>query len=335
MRIRMSIIRGIVFGAARFGASPMTFWKELGLTPELYEQSDRMLDWSYGVKVWDVAQDLTQNPLIGLQIGEKTSEMTLGLIGHLMQTSPTLGVAFEQVSRFNLAFSEMFYYHTQRNSHEFELQFSPTQPYWLQYPESARHAIEISMSATLHIAYLLTGKKVAPLYAAFAYPPPVPDVAEYRRLLGQDLRFRQSKNCLVFKTSDADLPVIGHNRELLAMFQQLAQDFIQRHQNKHNVAALVKKTILDQFRHQLPQLPEVAEQLNMTSRSLQRKLKEEGVNFLQILEEIRSELAVGLVRRQQFTAGEIAYMLGYADPGSFRRAFRRWTGAGLRDITRP
>ncbi|MFN0015967.1 MAG: AraC family transcriptional regulator ligand-binding domain-containing protein [Saprospiraceae bacterium] len=334
MRVRMSIIRNIVFGSARFGANPKMFWEKLDLPPEQYEQSDLMVDWIPGAKVWDIAANLTNNPQIGLQLGELTTEISLGLVGHLMQTSPTLGAACEQVARFNLSFSEMFYYHTHRNTHEFIMEFAPTEPYLLQYPDSARHSVEISMTGILHVAHLLTGKKVLPLYTCFAYPHPVADLREYRRLLGDDLRFNQPKSCVVFKISDADLPVIGYNAELLRMFEQLAHDFIQRHQNQQNAVALVKKTILDQFCHQLPQLPEVAERLNMTSRSLQRKLHDEGVSFQQIMEEIRSEMAVGLVKRKQFTANEIAYMLGYADPTSFRRAFKRWTGANPRALGR-
>ncbi len=260
--------------------------------------------------------------------------MALGMVGHLMQTSPTLGTACEQVARFNLSFSEMFYFHIRHREHEFVVEFAPTEPYVLNYPDSARHAVEIAMSGILHVAHLLTGKKVSPLYVSFAYPPPVQDLSEYQRLLGNDLRFHQPKSCLALRISDANLPVIGHNAELLRMFEQLAQAVIQRHQSQQNTAAMVKKTILDQFRHQLPQLPEVAERLHMTSRSLQRKLQEEGCSFQQILEEIRSEMAVGLVKRKQFTANEIAYMLGYADPTSFRRAFKRWTGANPREMAR-
>lgn len=334
MRVRMSIIRNIVFGSARFGATPKVFWEKLNLTPEQYEQSDLMVDWIPGAKVWDVAVEETNNPLIGLLLGEQSTEMSLGLVGHLMQSSPKLGAAYEQLARFNLAFSEMFYYHIHRSAHEFVVEFAPTEPYLLQYPDSARHSVEISMSGILHVAHLLTGKKVMPIYTNFAYPPPVADLSEHRRLLGGDLRFQQSRSCMVFKTSDTELPVIGHNADLLRMFEQLAQDFIQRHQHAQNTAALVKKTILDQFRHQLPQLPEVAERLNTTSRSLQRKLQDEGASFQYILEEIRSEMAVGLVKRKQFTANEIAYMLGYSDPASFRRAFKRWTGANPGEMAR-
>lgn len=327
MRIHIKIIKNIMIGAERFGVNPVVFREKMNLSPEQYAQEDQMVDWEKGAIVWDFAAELAANRLIGLQIGELMSEMSLGLAGHLMHTSPTLGAAFEQVGRFNGAFSEMFYYRTHISQHEFELEFAPAEPYWIQYPESARHAIETSMVASLNVAKMLTGKKAVPLRANFAYPPPVEDLSEYQRLLGHDLRFRQPKSSLIFKSATANLPVIGHNAELLRMFQELAQSFIQAQQShSNNIAALVKKTILDHFRHQLPQVRDVAAHMNMSERSLQRKLQAAGISYHAIVEDIRSEMAVNLLKQKQFTANEVGYMLGYADAAAFRRAFKRWTG---------
>jgi AraC-like DNA-binding protein len=122
------------------------------------------------------------------------------------------------------------------------------------------------------------------------------------------------------------LPVIGYNQELIHLFEQTANDCLQKPYYQKIMTHKVKKNILLHFKHQIPQLEEVASLFNLTTRSLQRKLKVENTNFQEITEEIREQLAIGLLQCKQFTVNEIAYMLGYAEASTFRRAFKRWTG---------
>ncbi|MCK7555047.1 AraC family transcriptional regulator [Chitinophaga sedimenti] len=75
-----------------------------------------------------------------------------------------------------------------------------------------------------------------------------------------------------------------------------------------------------------PSLETVAGNFCMSARTLQRKLKEEGVSFLDILEEVRKSLAVRYIQNDAFTVKEISQVLGYAEPAGFVRAFKRWTG---------
>jgi AraC-like DNA-binding protein len=73
-------------------------------------------------------------------------------------------------------------------------------------------------------------------------------------------------------------------------------------------------------------LQAIAEKLHLSTRSLQRKLKDEGHTFLAIANDIQEQRAVHLLRQTQLNISEVAYMLGYAEPSVFRRAFKRWTG---------
>ena len=59
---------------------------------------------------------------------------------------------------------------------------------------------------------------------------------------------------------------------------------------------------------------------------LQRRLSDEGTSFKALLEETRRELAIAYMTNQQRSIGEIAYLLGFSEPGYFSRAFGRWTG---------
>jgi AraC-like DNA-binding protein len=71
----------------------------------------------------------------------------------------------------------------------------------------------------------------------------------------------------------------------------------------------------------------IADALHLSRRSLQRRLKEEGTSYTQVLDETRRQLAAQYVRHSRLSINEITYLLGFSEPSNFSRAFRRWTGA--------
>ena len=73
-------------------------------------------------------------------------------------------------------------------------------------------------------------------------------------------------------------------------------------------------------------LPAVAARLQLSERSLQRRLADEGVQFDSVLEALRRELANNYLEDPRVALREIGYLLGYSEPSAFNRAFKRWTG---------
>jgi AraC-like DNA-binding protein len=78
-------------------------------------------------------------------------------------------------------------------------------------------------------------------------------------------------------------------------------------------------------------ISEVARQLGMSSRTLSRKLREEGSTYAEILDELRSALAKRYLRDRELPVSEIAWLLGYQEVSSFTHAFKRLTGITPRD----
>ena len=77
---------------------------------------------------------------------------------------------------------------------------------------------------------------------------------------------------------------------------------------------------------QPPRLEDIAVELRMSARTLQRKLLEEGVTFHALMKEARREMAQHYLGQPSLELNETAYLLGYEDPNSFIRAFHRWEG---------
>jgi len=123
-----------------------------------------------------------------------------------------------------------------------------------------------------------------------------------------------------------DLPFITYNPDLLAtvapqLEAELAEQLAQR-----NFSEQAKGILKRLLAGQRPGIDDLARELHMSTRTLQRRLTEEGISFQRLLEDARRELARHYLLHSSRELNETAYLLGYEDANSFFRAFHHWEG---------
>jgi len=96
--------------------------------------------------------------------------------------------------------------------------------------------------------------------------------------------------------------------------------------------ARVEKVLLEALPNGQATIAKVAEALAMSTRSLERRLNEEGTNYTAVLRELRRDLAMQYLRDKTLGVGQIAWLLGYSEVSSFNHAFRRWTSASPKTV---
>jgi AraC-like DNA-binding protein len=140
------------------------------------------------------------------------------------------------------------------------------------------------------------------------------------------LKFKSNQNALVFSNADMELPFVTYNSDLLAIVApQLEAELAQQ---------LAEKTFTEQAKGilkqllagQRPGIQDLARELHVSTRTLQRRLTEQGISFQRLLEEARRELAHHYLLHSSRELNETAYLLGYEDANSFFRAFHQWEG---------
>lgn len=106
---------------------------------------------------------------------------------------------------------------------------------------------------------------------------------------------------------------------------KVCEDFYNQQLNTRSLSSKIRKLMLD-GETVLPSLEDVARQLNVSSRTLRRNLKNQGTNFQSILNNTRKELAIESLTISNKSVEQIATDLNFSDPSNFRSAFKRWTG---------
>jgi AraC-like DNA-binding protein len=148
----------------------------------------------------------------------------------------------------------------------------------------------------------------------------------YEAHFGCPLKFKTRQNALVFNKADMELPFVTYNADLLAavapqLEAELAEQLAQTTFSEQ--AKGILKQLLPGHR---PAIQDLARELHLSTRTLQRRLTEHGVTFQRLLDEARRELARHYLLYSSRELNEAAYLLGYEDAHSFFRAFHHWEG---------
>lgn len=118
----------------------------------------------------------------------------------------------------------------------------------------------------------------------------------------------------------------GADAELRALMDAQVGATMQSLPSRGSAVDDVRRLLAAQLCEGGENLERIAARLNMSARTLHRRLRDEQTSFRRVVEDVRTSLAQRYLFETTFTAAEIAFLLGYSEPSVFHRAFRRWTG---------
>ena len=202
------------------------------------------------------------------------------------------------------------------------------QYFWIRFiprPDEtpfSRHQIEAVIAMMLGFTRWLVGdESLEPSAIQFRHQAG-PDLAEYQRYLGVVPRFSERFSGIQFHRDILKRPLIESDPGLNQLHKSHADQLLSVHQN-NSWSARVIKVILDAGHFNLSR-EKVADQLNISTRTLQRRLQEEGTSFLDVMDTQRRLKAEEMICRSHKSLKEIALDLGFAEPSTFYRACHRW-----------
>jgi AraC-like DNA-binding protein len=140
-------------------------------------------------------------------------------------------------------------------------------------------------------------------------------------------RSRHISGSFAFDRAILDLPLLTAEASLASLLERHAEAMLTKLPDNSSIELAVRRALQPLLPGGEPRIEHVAKSLAMTPRTLQRRLREEDTAFQTVLDEVRRELASTYLDGQARSAGEVAFLLGFADPSAFRRAYKRWNGA--------
>jgi AraC-like DNA-binding protein len=198
-------------------------------------------------------------------------------------------------------------------------------PYLVGESAAVRLTAEFAMSGFMRLLRQYLGDIVLPTQVCFAYRAPA-HAHEYQRIFGGRERFEQPFTEVKFPREWLDRGQLYANGDLYRLLQAHADVELSRLANGISMVQRVEQVLASNQPCELPTMQTVARSLDISARTLARKLQAEGVAYAQLIENRRASAAKCMLVAGRLTIQEVANALGFADTPAFHKAFRRWTG---------
>ena len=289
------------------------------LFQSLFDQPRVLLTTEEFFALWRAIGEVSSDPAIGLHLGTESKPEHFDPIALAALSTSSFGEAMRQIARYKQLSSPKEIIR-ESNHDEWSIQFR-----WLLADDPEPDVLtDLCFAWVLAIARHGTGSRMIPLRLELERPRASTKPLE--RHFGCPVIFGAARNAIVFRESDAHRPFVTQNAELLAMLAPQLDEELNRHNGQQTFPECVRATIQKKLAGRRPKIHEIARELNISSRTLQRRLQDTGSSFQQVLEEARHQLARHYLTNSSLELNEAAYLLGYEDAGSFIRAFRTWEG---------
>lgn len=282
--------------------------------------------------LFEHAVKLSGDPHFGLHFGERLQLAALGIVGAVIRNSRTIGEALENCAAYSPILTDLFHLSVSFGADRFIIRLQPFVEKLQGYPVLKKHLLELSMAFVLHEMDGLLLIKMRPFSVQMPYEEG--ELKEYQRVFRTTKIIRGPEYVVEFEYGLLKEPILTANYELQNVLIHRLADIQRQFPDPTSVSNRLVQMMKGSSYLGLPDLREMGANLNMSVRTLQRKLKEEGVTYQQVAESVRKSLAIDYLNAGRHPIKQISFMLGYNDPGAFTRAFKKWTGQTPQDFLR-
>ncbi|WP_086936647.1 MULTISPECIES: AraC family transcriptional regulator [Pseudomonas] len=309
---------GIVKALEIDGLDCRVLFKQLGLDFDALDDPDARFSQDSMTRLWQRAVELSGNPAIGLNMGKVVRPASFHVAGYALMSSRTLAEGFQRLVRYQRIIAESADLSFRRLEEGYGLILTVHG----DHLPPTRQSAEASLACALALCNWLTGRTLHPVKVLFQGTEPL-DLAPYQRAFCAPLEFGASYDALIFERADMEAPLPTANEAMAQLHDRFAGEYLARF-SESRVTHKARQILCRLLPQGEPKRDVVAQTLHLSQRTLQRRLQEEGTSFQSLLEDTRRELAEQYLAQPGMTLLEIAYLLGFADPSNFFRAFRRW-----------
>jgi AraC-like DNA-binding protein len=301
------------------GVNASAVLRRAGLSQGFLNQPRTLLTTEELFALWRAIGEVSNNPAIGLLLGTENKTERFHPVSLAALSSENFGTAVEKMGRYKqLTCPEEIA--QEKDGEEWRIQFR-----WLLAEEAEPlFLIECCFAWVLSVARHGTGTRLSPLRVEFVQPRE--HIKTIERHLGCPVVCGAARNSIVFRASDADRPFVTRNAELLAMLAPQFEKELEEETGEENFVERVRNAVQQKLTGRRPAIEDIADALHISSRTLQRRLQDQGSSYQRVLEEARHQLARHYLNNSVLELNEAAYLLGYEDGNSFVRAFRSWEG---------
>jgi AraC-like DNA-binding protein len=312
--------RALISYAAPLFEGTEGWLRAAGLTRAMLEDPDARLEPGAIFTLWRQAYGALGDPALALHVAESLPRGAYRAVEYLAAHAPTVGQAYSKVADYFSVIDSTTQLLIEADSTEVRLG-----PRAAGSDPSAYPAIEYMLAACYLRVRDMTGTPHRPLLLELAIAP-LSHAREIERAFGCPVRWGAPAYRLVFDRSDWDQPTASADPALLAVLEDHARLLQERQPSAPPFLEALDRLLEQAASDGEPGLEDTARKLGMSTRTLQRRLSEEGSAFADRVDAARRRATLRWLEVPEVSLAEVAYLVGFKEQASLTRAVRRWTG---------
>jgi AraC-like DNA-binding protein len=304
----------------RCGLDGQQLLGEVGIDPALLEDRDNRLPVETFARIWHLISTRYPDRPLALDWIATFKITDAGLMGYLVSHLKTVREAAETMGRFGFVVNQAAAPELVEGPATSRIRYSLAPV--LLATQHAPEAIMVSLTAFLRG---VAGQDFVPALVRLPYPATSRTPA-LEKFFGTAIRHDAGEVSLEFATEVLDRALPGADPVLAAYLRRRVDEVVQQIKSPNSVSQECARRIAERLGAGEPSQALIAKQMGMSERTLQRRLQAEGTTFNDLLEHARRTIACSYLADRRLAAYEVSFLLGYSEPATFFRAFKRWTG---------
>lgn len=307
-----------------YGLDSVALARQAGIVvPEVLAPTDRIpLDQADALLEFVIP--LIHDPAFGLQVARCWHPANLGVLGYAWLSSSTLRTGLRRLERYHRLVGERGATEIEEVPQGIKVRFWANRGDPAEVPVAAV-AVDMALALVLDMCRMNAGAALRPVAVSLRRKTPE-STAPYERFFGCPVQFGAKENFFLLSKEDADSLLPTSNKQLATVFDKMLGEELAR-LDKSDVVARCRVAVLEYLTSGEATEEDTAKQLNMSPRTLQRKLAEAKLTYQQLVDDTRKDLALRYIDDAKRSVSDITFSLGFSQPSAFTRAFKRWTGA--------
>ena len=307
--------------------------RRAGLEPGDLTDPDRRVPLIRYLELLEICADILADRQFGLKFGAQYEPRHAGVVGNVVLASRTLGEALEANGRYLPTIVDGAVHRLEVSEGVALLYFYYIDPLMMSYRQKGDWAIAFTCKL------MRVGLADTSWTPQEVLMPQLPDETPAQRrtradIMGDNISVGHAWAGLRFDASLLKRPMVTADAMIASLM---------RHYGDLRLAALPEQRgEIEQLRREIARLlvkgqgsiEHLANATGTSVRTLQRRLKDAGVNYNDLQNDVRKTLALNLLENETLALGEIAFSLGYSEVSAFNHAFRRWVGQSPGDYRR-
>lgn len=321
--IPASILPGLLELAMKSRLNIQAMFERVGIDPDSFGRRDQFITLAQlDALLTEAFTEASEEPFFGLRVGSETHYGAMDLLGNLMATADDLSEALKLLLRYK----DLLVPYMQFSLSEEQgcLKLATRSDTTLRFTRLRAHN-EVVVATMVSIGRSLTGNRLGLRGVAFCHPAPA-DTGPYDEYFGVPQRFEQGENAILIAPETLSRPFSGAYPQYNARLRRQADRLLASLSRAQGMTAQVTSLLKERLGSAETAMADVAAALNLSVRTLQRRLRQERTSFAALRDQLRHEQACKALRGERCDMERLAAELGFSDTANFYHAFKRWEG---------